>query len=414
MAAMDIVAAAAILKRTYANGVVTLDYKNSKTLAMLKKNKGSLTSTPFGEGFVEPVKHGNPQAGSATYATGYAQSANESSRYKAWFVTPATNYQFARWNGDVTRRAVSTGAFVDAAVKEIENAKDAMTRLLEIQLFKSGFGAMGSLSAAANVASATGVLLAQPWMVRFLENGMSLVASLTESANTLRSATPIKVTGRHVAAGTVDLSATPTSQSWVAGDTIFRDGDRQNSATPTRLLASGFPAWLPPVAPTATLFNAVDRTLDDRLGGLRQDATLSGSIEEAFMDAATLVSAEGGTLTHVVTGPTTYNRLAKSMLNRYDNVEYETDVGVIVDGLRIKGQDAMIYADNAMEEGLAYGFNIDEVEIRYAGEDLCYMIEDDGLPFRRVAGSDEWLSELVSCWNLILPAPGHGVNIFNL
>lgn len=413
---LDMTAAAAVLKRTYADGIVELDYKKSKTLAMIKKNKGSLTKSPYGEGFVEPVKHGNPQAGSATYATGYNQAASEATKYKAWFVTPATLFQFARVNGDVTRRADGTGSFINAITSEIENAKDAMMRIMEICLFKGGFGDLAQLSATATVGSATGVALAQPWMVRFVETGTSVVFSASESANVLRGATPVKITGRHAAAGTLDFSFAPNTAGTAAAvsDFMFRDGDRQNSATPTRLMPTGFKGWLPQTAPSSTLFNGVDRTVDDRLGGLRQDATLSGSIEEAFMDACTLVTAEGGEVSHFVLGPTTFNRLAKSMQNRIDYVEQETDIGIGIPGFRIRGQDAMVYFDSAMEEGTSYGFNIDEVELRYAGKDLCYLVEDDGLPFRRVAAVDEWLSELVSCWNLILPAPGHGVNLFNL
>lgn len=132
------------------------------------------------------------------------------------------------------------------------------------------------------------------------------------------------------------------------------------------------------------------------------------------MDATTLVTAEGGVITHFVLGPTTFNKLAKSMQNRIDYVEQETDVGIGINGFRIRGQDSMVYFDNAMEEGISYGFNIEEVEIQYAGKDFCYLEETDGLPFRRVAGFDLWRSELVSCWNFILPAPGHAVVLFNL
>lgn len=407
---------AAILKKTYADGIVDLDYSRSKTLTLLKKKKGALVQTPYGDSFNVPVQHGNPQAGSATYATGYNQATATSSQYKNWAVTPGTNFHFADVSGDFVRRGASAGSFVNALVSEIENAKKAIQRIMELCLFKGGFGDLAQLSAAANVGSATGVVLAFPWMVRFIEKDMNIVFSASEAANTLRGATPAKVVARHASAGTLDFNIAPNTAGTAAAnsDFMFRDGDRQNSATPTKLLPTGFKGWLPQAAPASTLYFGVDRTVDDRLGGMRQDASLSGSIEEAFMDATTLVVSEGGSPTHFVLGPNTFNKLAKSMQNRIEYVEQETDVGIGINGFRIRGQDAMVYFDNACEEGISYGFNIEEVEIRYAGKDFCYLIEDDGLPFRRVAGSDLWRSELVSCWNLIFPAPGHGVVIFNL
>lgn len=414
---LDITTAAAILKRTYPDGVVDIDYSQSKTLALLKKRKGALVKGPFGASFDVPVKHGNPEAGSATYATGYAQAASENTRYKSWQVTPATAFQFARVNGDIVRRGEGAGSFVDALTSEIENAKDAIRRSLEISLFRAGFGKRGKFSSAAVMTSATGVLLDRRTDVRFVEIGQSIVASATESTAVLRSASALKVVARNVSAGTLDFSAAPSTLGWVAGDTFFRDGDRQNSATPSRLLPAGYAAWVPQTAPTAgDSFFGVDRTVDNRLGGLRQDATASGSVEEALLDACSLVGSEGGMTTHIVMAPDTYNKLVKSMQNRIQYVEMKTEYGFGIPGVRIQGGsgDPIVYSDPASDEGVAFLYNLDEVELRYAGKDLLYLEEQDGLMFRRVAGVDEWLSELVSACNLIVPAPGHAAIVFNL
>lgn len=414
--AFDVANAQALLRKTYPDGVVEMDYKKSKTLALMQKKKGTVTKTPFGLGFDVPVKHGNPQGGSATYATGFAQASSEQSRSASWSVTPATNFHFADVGSDFIRRGASAGSFVEALTFEIENAKDAARRILECQLFRGGFGDLAQLSATANVASATGVALAQPWMVRFIEKGMSVVFSASEAANVLRGATPVKVTGRHAAAGTLDFSFAPNTAGTAAAvsDFLFRDGDRQNSATPSRLCASGFKAWVPQTAPSATTFFGVDRSVDDRLGGLRQDANLSGNIEEAFLDADMLVNAEGGQTTHYTLGPTTFNKVVKSLANKVQYVEMQTDVGIAVPGFKLAGSDAMFYYDSAIEEGISFGWNIEEVDLRFAGDDLLYIEQTDGLMFREVSGSDVWRSRLVSCWNLVMPTPGHAVQVFNL
>jgi hypothetical protein len=407
----------ALMKETYPEGIVELDYQRSKTLRLIRKNKGSLEKTPFGKGFIEPVRHGNPQAGSATYATGYNQSTTEQSRHDAWNLLPAENFHFAELTGKMIRRSEGDGSFVKAGTYEIERAKDAFHRILEVSLFKGGFGNLFQLSAAANVAVATNVLLAQPWMVRHVEKGQKFVFAASESGHVLKGTTSIKVTGRSVSAGTLNFDAAPNQAGTLAAasDFGFRDGDRENSATPARLMLTGFPAWLPPAAPSATLFHGVNRTVDDRLGGLRHDATTSGSPEEAFMDADTAVNSEGGQCSHYVCGPNTFNKLAKSMATHIEHVTMEVDeMPIGIQGFRIKGSDAIVYWDNACEEGNAFGFNIDEVELRYAGKALMYIEEYDGLFYREVAGTDNWKARLVSSPQLVLPAPGHGINLFNL
>lgn len=413
---LDLVTAANIMKHTYPNGVVEMDYKGSKTLLLLKKNKGTLVKTPFGTSFDVPVKHGNPQAGSATYATGYNQASGSSSKYSSWAVTPGTFFHFADISGDIIRRGEGAGSFVKALSSEIEGAKMAMRRIYETMLFKGGFGDLAQLSATATVGSATGVALANKWMVRMIEKDMKVVFANSEGSSVLKGTTAAKIVGRHAAAGTVDFDIAPNTAGTLAAvsDFMFREGDRQNSATPSRIVPVGFKAWLPTTAPSSTLFFGVDRTVDDRLGGLRLDATLSGSPEEAFMDANALVQGEGGEITHFVMGRDTYNKLAKSMSNHIEYCEIQTDIGIGVSGFRLNGSDAVFYWDAACEEGISYGFNIEEIEIRYAGEDLFTLVDDEGLMFRRVAGADRWLSEIVTCSQLIMPAPGHGIAIFNL
>lgn len=413
---LDVSSAQAVLKTTYADGIVDIDYSKSKTLAMIKKNKGSLVSGPFGGQFVVPTQIGNPQAGGAGYSTAYGQASSEATKYSQWQITPKTFWHFADVNGDILRRGAGAGSFINAATSEIENAKEAMRRIFEIMLFKGGFGDLFQLSASAVVSSASGVALAQPWMARFVERGMSIVFANSEGASVLKGTTPVKVTGRHAAAGTVDFAFAPNTAGTLAAasDFGFRVSDRDNSATPVRQVITGIKAWLPPAAPSATLFNGVDRTVDDRLGGLRLDASLSGSPEEAFMDAGTLVTAEGGQISHFVMGPSTFNRLAKSMQNHVEYAEIQTDMGIGIPGFRLRGQDAIMYYDSACEEGVSYGFNIDEIEIRYAGPDLMYLEQQDGLTMREVGGSDLWRARLVTCSDLILPAPGHAIGISNL
>lgn len=413
---LDTTAAAAVLKQTYPDGIIPIDYARAKTLALLKKTRGAVVSGPFGAGFVQPLKYGNPQAGSADYTTGYNQSATEFTRYSQWFLTPGELFQFARVAGKTTRVSEGVGSFVNAMVSEIENAKNALTRVCEIALGGDGYGCLGQIDQTASSVSSTTLLLKEKWMSRFFEIGMSLVAAASNSANALRSATPIKVTA--VNDGALTMAAAGNTQSWAVGDYLFRAGDRQNSATPDRIVPCGFGAFLSPTAPTAgqKLFT-VDQSLSVRTGGNRRDATLSGNMEEALLDLSADIDAQGGVTTHCVMGTKTLTKLAKSMLNKvYFDIEDIDGQPLGFRGVLLAGAsgDMLCYSDGAFPEGVAWQFSIDDVGIIHTGKDMIVLEEKDGLQFREVAGSDDWMARLVSSWQFYNDAPGHAGVCYNL
>ena len=422
----DPTAANAVLKQTYPNGIVPIDYARAKTLALLKKSKGTVVSGPFGAGFVQPLKYGNPQAGSATYATGYAQADTESSRYQQWFLTPGELFQFARVNGKLTRISEGTGSFVNAMVSEIENARNALTRMCEIFLGGNGYGALGQIDATATSVSTTTCVLKEPWMARMFEIGMSLVASSSSSGdgyNALRGTpTAVKVTKVDASAGTITLATAPDSaSSWAVSDYLYRAGDRANtgSGAAARLVPCGFGAFIPKTAPTAgQLLFTVDQSLSVRTGGNRRDAsTGGGNIEEVLLDTSADIDAQGGVTTHCVVGTKTHAKLVKSMLNKtYFDVEDIDGAPLGFRGVLLAGAsgDMLCYSDGAFPEGVAWQFSIDDVGIIHTGKDLITLEEKDGLQFREVAGSDDWMARLVSSWQFYCDAPGHAGVAYNL
>ena len=417
----DPTAANAVLKQTYPNGIVPIDYARAKTLALLKKSKGTIVSGPFGAGFVQPLKYGNPQAGSATYATGYAQASSEYSRYSQWFLTPGELFQFARVNGKLTRISDGTGSFVNAMVSEIENARNALTRMVEIFLGGDGWGCLGQIDQTAASVSSTTLTLAYPWQARMFEIGMALVASASLKADALRSATPIKITKVDASAGTLTMATAGNGSSWAVGDYLFRDGDRQNlgNSTAARIVPCGFNAFIPQTAPSAaqTLFT-VDQSLSVRTGGNRRDAsTGGGNIEEVLLDTSADIDAQGGVMTHCVLGTKTHSKLVKSMLNKtYFDVEDIDGAPLGFRGVLLAGAsgDMLCYSDGAFPEGVAWQFSFDDVGIIHTGKDLITLEEKDGLQFREVAGSDDWMARLVSSWQFYCDAPGHAGVAYNL
>lgn len=409
---LDITAAQSVLKETYPNGIVPIDYKPAKTLALLKKEKGTLMEGPFGAGFAQPLKYSNPQAGSATYATGYAQAASENTRYTRWFLTPGELFQFARVSGALIRRSQGSGSFIKALVSEIENAKVALTRIIEIMLDGGGWGDLGQISGI----NTTTITLKYPWMARLFEIGQALVASSSINAAVLSgSGTPIKVTAVDPSAGTLTMAS--SAAAWGTSDYLFRDGDRQNSSSPSMIVPSGFRAFLPDTAAARTTLFTVDQTLSARLGGLRRDATSSGNIEEALLDASSDIDAMGGQSTHCVLGTQTYTKLTKSLLNKvYAEMEDMDGAELGFKGVVLQGAsgDVICYSDSAFQENRARMFNVDDIGIMHTGDDLVYLEQTDGLQFRQIDGTDDWMARLVASYQFHIDAPGHAATVINL
>jgi hypothetical protein len=413
---LGVTEAQSILRETYPNGIVEIDYKKAKTLALLRKEKGTLVEAPFGYGFKIPIKYSNPQAGSATYATGYAQASTEKTRYTNWFLTPGELFQFARVSGSLIRRSQGVGSFVKAIVSEIENTKTAMTRMCEMYLDGDGYGALGQIGSISTSTVST-VTLAYPWQARFFEIGMSVVAADSNAASALKYPTAgkaAKITARDTGAGTLTFDSdmtTTAGTAWAADDYLFRYGDHEDDSTPERLIPCGFAGFIPDTAALrSTSFFNVDQTLTERLGGLRRTGSQSGSLEEALLDMSADIDAAGGTTTHCVLGSSTHAKLAKTLLNKvYMDMEDMDGVKLGFKGIVIQGAsgDFLVYSDSAFAEGRARLFDVEDIGIQHTGDDLCFIDQTDGLMVREIAGSDDWGARVVSSWQFHVDAPGH-------
>ena len=410
---LDTSSAQSILRETYPNGIVEIDYKKAKTLALLRKEKGTLVEAPFGYGFKIPIKYSNPQAGSATYANGYAQAATEYTRYTNWFLTPGELFQFARVSGSLIRRAQGVGSFIKAIVSEIENTKSAITRYVEMYLDGAGGGDLGQIGTISTVT----ITLKYAWQTRFFEIGVALVASEAVATADLRAPTGpgvvyAKVTARNPAAGTLTMDTDMTvGDAWAANDYLFRYGDRLNSASATRLIPCGFRGFLPDTDATRSAsFFGVNQLTSDRLGGLRRSATLSGNLEEALLDMSADIDAAGGTTSHCVLGANTHAKLGKSLLNKtYMDIEDMDGVKLGFKGIVIQGAsgDFLTYSDSAFAEGRGRLFDVEDIGIQHTGDDLCFIDQTDGLMVREIAGSDDWGARVVSSFAFHVDAPGH-------
>lgn len=402
MAATDMTAMNAALKELYDGQVVeNLVYEDNPFLAMLKKN------TNFGGKYKPiPIQTGVSQGRSSVFAT--AQANQTAEEFESFLLTQKRDYAVGSIDG-LTMEASATDkmAFIEGAKAAIDGAIRSATLSLASSLFRSGTGSIGKI---ATGGITTGVItLADPNSVAQFERNMTLQANATDGG------TPRAALGYVIAvdrsAGTVTVSATSggaagTPASWAAGDFVLVQDDNNNKL-------SGLAAWLPSSAPSATAFYGVDRTVDPtRLAGVRYDGSAQ-SIEEALIDASSLLAREGGKPDVCVMGFSSYSALEKSLGSKVQYVDVKGPANISFRGIQINGANSVIkvFPDRscASVDGipLAYLLTMKTWALESLGAAPHIQTSFDGLEMLRASGVDAGEVRVVTYANLSCNAPGY-------
>lgn len=283
-----------------------------------------------------PVVYGTGQGRSATFAN--AQTNQSAPLDVSFFVYRTKNYQIVSIDNELLEATASdAAAFVDAGKLAIDTGFRNLSNDIAHDLYGDGTGSRGQIS---SITSGV-IVLTDPNAVVNFEVNMVLV-SYSVSSTTYTQSTSAAL-GYVIAvdrsAGTVTVSAasgstagTPTNWSTsfpymaVQGDIAFGALTLQTQF----LKISGLAAWVPFVAPvTSSNFWGVDRSVDPtRLGGNRFDGS-SESIEEALIDAATLVAREGGEPDMCFINFASYAALEKSLGAKVQYVSVKHDMADI-------------------------------------------------------------------------------------
>jgi len=403
--------ASALLKTLYSpDKVVNTVYKRSPLLAMLSK------FTEFGgDGMKVPVIHGNPASRSATFSTAQSLASSNNTQSKAFTVTHVTDYAVAQISGAAIRRSKGdTAAFARLAKTEIDGAIDQLARSICQKLYRAGWGKVGTISSSAALGTTT-LLLSAPEDAANFDIGNTVVFSSSENAAVLRTATTLTVNGVDRDAGTLTLSATPNSLAAgiAVGDSIFLDGDRQNSATPTRLTIAGLEAWIPNTAPSASeSFFGVDRSVDPvRLAGARYSPT-NLSPEDILIEATERVKRNNFEVDTIFCNPTFMRNLIKSLGANVRRVSTEVTQKVSFQGVEVVGASGpvKVYSDVYCPSNRVFGLNMDMWTLGSAGKTIDFLMED-GVEMLRQASSDGYEVRVGFEGNLWCKGPVANINV---
>lgn len=407
----------AALKELYTGDDYMKDlvYKKNPLLALVPKDESP--SGFAGKYIPVPLVYGTPQGRSASFST--AQSNQTAPSLASFFVYRVSNYQLVTITNELLEATKDdAGAFVDEAKLNMDTGFRNISNDLALDLYGAANGVRGQIS---SITSGVIVLSSSASVVNF-EVGMALVSfSISGTTYTQSTSAAIGyVIGVNRSTGTVTVSATAggsagTPTNWstsfpnlaVQGDVAFGALTVQTQF----LKVSGLGAWLPTTAPTAgDSFWGVDRSSDvTRLAGVRFDGSAE-SIEEALIDAASLVAREGGMPDMCFTNFTSYAALEKSLGSKVQYVDVKHDeADIAFAGIRIHAPygPITVVPDRSCPALTAYLLQMDTWKIRSLGKAphiLTYGLE--GLEGLRVGNADALEIRIGYYANLICNAPG--------
>lgn len=384
-----------VLKELYPQGSVERDlYVDHALLGMIPKKQNFQ-----GELAKIPIQYARSQNRSATFTD--AQGRGATNKYAAWLLTMKRNYGFADIdNLTIESSKTNKGAFVEAVSESMTGAIDGLARNMNIDLYRSGNGLVGTRGS--DAASVT--TLGQVQDITSLEVGQVLIASTNVDGSSPRAGS-ITITSVDRDAGTFGYTGTITG--YADNDYLFFQGDTEDKKI------SGLGAWVPDTAPSASLFYGVNRSVDTtRLGGVRFDGS-QFSVREALFKASVRLSREGGMPDYTFMNPDNYAALLSELESdaMYDKAQPKTmsgaDYGISYNALVVHGPRGTIkvISDRDCPVGKAYMLTMKTLELWSIGEPVR-VFDLDGTPMLRQPTSDGVEIRCFSYSNLVVKDPG--------
>jgi hypothetical protein len=420
----------AILKEYYRDGgVVNTTFQDNPLWALVTK-KQHVMSGVGGRSFLWPVKYATSQGRSAIFATAQTGGQNTSTQVVDFIVPNVTNYQYTTLSSQVILQTRGNrNAFVEAVTIEMDGCLDNMGRDMGGAVYGDGTGIRGNISAGTNVGSNVLTLAITDTSLQF-EVGMQL--DLAPAGSTTPRAYGSAGHGLYVIAvdringilyiGTTQnpntaancnitdpVNGIPTA---AVGDAIFVTGDENAKIT-------GLNGWLPFNGPTSSLFFNVNRTTDPtRLSGQWIDGSQL-SIEEAFVNATTLVAKQAGGMgrnqvSHFFLPYNKYQQLlnsqaARTIIDVAIGEGEEPDVSFPgVELMTAKGT-VMVLPDNNCPPNRMFGLYLDTWKFLHVGPDPVSLFNLDGLDMLRTAAADGVEIRFYSFGAMVCEKPGSNV-----
>ncbi|MDQ3024777.1 MAG: hypothetical protein M3R04_10450, partial [bacterium] len=238
--------AAAMKKRYAPDYVESMVYRDKPFMALVKKMESMGGST-----WEQPVAFSDSQARGYTIATAQALADTEYQRIATFAITRVKDFGVAHIDGELIEASKKDeDAFFRGTTEKVDSVHRTVANKAAVQLYRKGWGLVGQVNA---TVTGTTLTLTNPEDIVNFNVGNILVFSSSEDGATLRDAgDTVEVTSVNRSAGTMVVGTLTGITGLAENDFIFIQGDRQDSATPTRRMIAGLEDWIPQTAPTST------------------------------------------------------------------------------------------------------------------------------------------------------------------
>ncbi len=380
--ALDMTSFDAALKAHYTSKrVENLASKDHPLLSMIPKMENF-----GGKNYPLPFMYGNPQGRSATFAT--AKANKGASKLEDFVLTRAKDYSLASIDNETIEASKGdTDAFMSAATTEIDGAFGSAGNSLSSAVFRDGTGWIGQVLAEPSETTSTVITLKNIADITQFEVGMVLVAYAATSGGSARTTDgtddewAISAIDRD--AGTITFAVTyNASGTLAANDYLFVEGDRGSKL-------KGLGAWIPYVAPGATSFFGVDRTVDVvRMAGVRKDISAL-PIEEGLIDLAARIGREGGKSDVCVMSFEKFADLEKALGSKVSYVDVKVSADIGFKAIQIAGPKGVIkiLADADCPSQYTWMLQLNTWELASLGK-APRILSGDGLKMLRESDAD--------------------------
>lgn len=403
-------------------------YRDHAFLAMLEKDENFV-----GNSLYLALRTGDSQGGSANFsvaqaiANGSAPSSPTTSGSNSgvrFQLTRTSDYQIFSIATEAIKAAKDEGALIDGLDVEMMSAANNYSKRLAVSMFRGSTGAIGTISAAAPLA--TSFVLANANDVTSFELGMPIVASATVLGANKVCTGAVSVGTAPVVGGVVYVAAVDRDTgtitvvanavnltggtAWAAGDTVFAAGDNANGAA-AGLRSTGLADWIPSTTPGATPFFGVDRSLDPtRRGGLRLDG--SGRTPEEMLAALfNRQCREGGKPSHLFLNNADFLNVQIALQAKVQ-MEYVSDTNLLFDAITARSPKGPVrlFADQDCPAGRGYSLDMSTWKLYSAGG-APFLQDIDGNVLSREAAADRYEGRYCGYLQLGCDAPGFNATV---